>query len=183
MKTILFSLTMLLAAASLAAPKKSAYDILPGDKDAKYPTAVVWSSKNDAQLAAATEDCVLAAFVADRESADALLAKIGDAYHGDAIALTQIAAVSQWVMQPDPCFLLFWKDSPSDGRKIWVDALLSAAENSKDAYAKTFCLDQLRWCACKCPCVIRRIALIGVKAGDKGVKQMADMVLSEIEAL
>ena len=183
MKTILLSATVLLAAAaSVAAPKKDAYDIRPADKDAKYPTAVVWSAKNDAEIEAATADDVLAGFVSSREAADALLAKVGGAYLGDPVALTQIAAVSQWVMQPDPCFLAFWKPSRSAGRKVWVDALLSAAENSADAYTKTFCLDQVRWCGCKCPCVIRRVAMIGVRAGDKGVKQMSDIVMAELES-
>lgn len=181
MKTLLFSVTMLLAAAAIAAPKKNAYDIRPADKDAKYPTAVVWSAENDEKIVEATGEDVLAGFVADGASADALLAKIGSAYVGDPIVLTQISAVSQWVMQDDPCLLLFWKDKPSAGRKVWVKALLSAAENSKDSYVKTFCLDQLRWCACKCDCVMRRISLIGVKSGDKAVKQMADMVLAELE--
>ena len=182
MKTMLFSMTVLLAAVSLAAPKKNAYDIRPADKGAKYPTAVVWSAQNDAQIAAATEEDVLAGIVSSKESAMALLSKIGAAYVGDPIALTQIAAVSQYVMQSDPCCLLFWKPSPSAGRKVWVDALFTTAENSSDAYVKTFCLDQIRWCACKAPCAIRRVALIGIKSGDKAVKQMSDMVLAELEA-
>ena len=182
MKSFLFaSVVVLASAASLAAPKKSAYDILPRDKDEKYPTAVVWSAENDANLTAATDDAVLAGFVANDEAAAALLANVRGAYSSDPIALTQIAAVSQWVMQPDPCVLFFWKPSRSAGRKVWVKALLTLAETTSDNYVKTFCLDQLRWCACPCPCVVRRIALIGVKAGDRGVKEMSDMVLRELE--
>ncbi|MBO5751919.1 MAG: hypothetical protein J6R80_05910 [Kiritimatiellae bacterium] len=182
MKTIFFSMTVLLAAAALAAPKKSAYDIRPADRDAKYPTAVVWGATNDEKIAAATEESVLAEFVSSKEAAMALLSKIGTAYLGDPIALTQIAAVSQYVMQSDPCCLLFWKPSPSAGRKIWVDALLTTAETNGDEYVKTFCLDQVRWCACKAPCAIRRVALIGVKSGSKAVKQMSDMVVAELES-
>ena len=183
MKKMLFSATLILAAAvSVAAPKKDAYDIRPADKEAKYPTAVVWSAKNDDEIAAATTDEVLASFVANGAAADALLSKLRGAYLSDPVALTQIAAVSQWVMRPDPCWLCFWSPRPSAGRKVWIDALLRAAEGSSDTYIKTFCLDQIRWCGCKCPCVIRRVALIGVKAGDRGVKEMSDLVLSELEA-
>jgi len=182
MKKFLFaSVVAFAAAASLAAPKKDAYDIRPEDKDAKYPTAVVWSSQNDEAIAAATSDDVLAEFVDCDEAAAALLAKLRGAYATDPIAATQIAAVSQWVMAPDPCWLCFWKPSRSAGRKVWVKALLARAEGSGDMYIKTFCLDQLRWCAPNCPCVRKRIAEIGSKAGDKAVKDMADIVLKELE--
>jgi hypothetical protein len=182
MKNVLFaSLVAAVAAVSLAAPKKSAYDIRPSDKDAKYPTAVVWSAENDAAIAAATGDDVLAGFVEDDEAASALLAKVRGAYASDPIALTQIAAVSQWVMQSDPFWLFFWEPSRSDGRKVWVNALVAKAEGDGDGYVKTFCLDQLRWCAPNCPCVRRRIADIGSKSGDKAVKDMADLVLKELE--
>jgi len=183
LKSVAASAAMVLfAAVAVSAPKKDAYDIRPQDKDAKYPTAVVWSAKNDDELSAATADEVLAAFVASPDAARALLAKLRGAYLTDPVAATQIAAVSQWTMRQDPCWLCFWKPSPSAGRKIWVDALLETAEESPDAYVKTFCLDQVRWCGCKCPCVVRRVALIGVRAGDKGVKDMSDMVLSELES-
>ena len=181
MKNILFVFVASLAVASIAAPKKDAYDILPRDKDAKYPTAVVWSAKNDEALSVATDDAVLAGFVASDEAAAALLSNVRGAYLSDPLALTQIAAVSQWVMQPDPCVLLFWKPSRSAGRRVWVKALLTLAETTSDNYVKTFCLDQLRWCACPCPCVVRRVALIGVRAGDRGVKEMSDLVLRELE--
>ena len=169
------------AAVSLAAPKKSAYDILPRDKDAKYPTTVVWSAQNDEALAAATSDDVLAEFVDGDEAAAALLAKLRGAYATDPIVLTQIAAVSQWVMEPDPCWLCFWEPSRSAGRKVWVKALLARAEDAGDMYIKTFCLDQLRWCAPNCPCVRKRISGIGANAGDKGVKDMSEIVLKELE--
>ena len=182
MKSLLFaSVAVLSAAVSVAAPKKDAYDILPRDKDEKYPTTVVWSLQNDEAISAATADEVVAGFVANDESAAALLSSVRGAYSSDPLALTQIAAVSQWVMQPDPCALLFWKPSRSAGRRVWVNALLSLAETADDNYVKTFCLDQLRWCASPCPCVIRRVALIGVKAGDRGVKEMSDLVLRELE--
>ena len=175
------SVMVLFAAVSLySAPKKSAYDILPRDKDAKYPTAVVWSAKNDETLSAATADDVIAGFAASEDAASALLAKVKGAYASDPIVLTQVAAVSQWVMRPDPCWLFFWEPSPSSGRRVWVKALLSRAEKAGDDYIKTFCLDQLRWCAPNCPCVRIRISEIGSKSGSKAVKDMADIVLKEL---
>ena len=177
----LFATVVFFAALSFAAPKKSVYDIRPADKDAKYPTAVVWSAQNDEALAAATTEDVLAGFAESDEAAAALLGKVRGAYASDPIAITQVAAVSQWVMQEDPCWLFFWKPSRSAGRKVWVKALLSRAEGADDGYIKTFCLDQLRWCAPKCPCVKERIAAIGAKSGDKAVKDMADLVLKELE--
>ena len=177
----MFATAVFLAVVAVAAPKKFAYDIRPADKDAKYPTAVVWSAQNDEALAAATAEDVLAGFAASDEAAAALIGKVRGAYASDPVAVTQIAAVSQWVMQEDPCWLFFWKPSPSAGRKVWVKALLSRAEGADDGYIKTFCLDQLRWCAPKCPCVKERIAAIGAKSGDKAVKDMADLVLKELE--
>ena len=168
------------AVVSLAAPKKSAYDILPRDRDAKYPTTVVWSAQNDEALSAATAEDVIAGFAASDEAASALLAKVKGAYASDPIVLTQVGAVSQWVMRPDPCWLFFWEPSPSSGRKVWVKALLSLAEKTGDEYIKTFCLDQLRWCAPNCPCVRERISEIGSKSGSKAVKDMSDMVLKEL---
>ena len=179
-KTLFAFVALTVAAVSLAAPKKDAYDIRPEDKDAKYPTAVLWSAKNDAEIEAATSDDVLAAFVESDEAAAALLAKVRGAYSSDPLVLTQIAAVSQWVSQPDPCVLCFWKPSRSNGRKVWVNALLSLAEKSDDGYVKTFCLDQLRWCAPPCPCVLRRIVGVGVASGDKSVRDMSDLVIKEI---
>ena len=62
-----------------------------------------------------------------------------------------------------------------------MKALLLRAEKADDGYVKTFCLDQLRWCAPNCPCVRRRIGEIGSKSGDKAVGDMAELVLKELE--
>ena len=71
--------------------------------------------------------------------ADDLLAKIGTAYDGDPVALTQIAAVTQFVMCPK-C-----PDAPAR-RKLWTAALKRAKAASDDGYVKTFCNQQLRLC-------------------------------------
>ena len=59
------------------------------------------------------------------------------------------------------------------------DVILGLGLGSDD-YVKIFCLDQLRWCAPNCPCVIGRISEIGSKSGSKAVKDMSDIVLKEL---
>ena len=113
---------------------------------AKSPFAVGWSQAHDAEIKAATEEDVLAACVADAVSAAALLGKIKSAYESDPLVLTQIAAVTQWVMTEDPCFLFFWKPSPSVGRTVWAEALARKIAESKDDYIRTFCRQQLDLC-------------------------------------
>ena len=113
---------------------------------AKSPFAVGWSQAHDAEIKAATEEDVLAACVADAASAAALLGQIKPAYESDPLVLTQIAAVTQWVMTEDPCFLFFWKPSPSAGRKVWTEALARKIAESKDDYIRTFCRQQLDLC-------------------------------------
>ena len=113
---------------------------------ARTPFAVGWSQAHDAEIRAATEPEVLAACVADAASAAALLGQIKPAYESDPLALTQIAAVTQWVMTEDPCFLCFWKPSPSVGRKVWTEALVRKIAESRDDYVRTFCRQQLDLC-------------------------------------
>ena len=60
--------------------------------------------------------------------------------------LTQIAAVTQWVMLPEPNALCFWKPSPAAGRKVWVAALEEKIKATADDYIKTFCQQQLDLC-------------------------------------
>ena len=146
MKKLIFGLVM--AVAAVCASAKDQYDIRPDAAKADAaPTAVEWQNRNDAAIAAATADDVLAAFVADAAAADALLSKIGPAYDGDPLVLTQIAAVTQWVMLPEPCWLCFWKPSPSKGREVWNLALARKIAESKDDYIRTFCRQQLDLCA------------------------------------
>ena len=104
-----------------------------------YQMAYEWQRQNPDAVKKATEPKVLAAFVASDASADALLAKIGTAYDGDPIALTQIAAVTQLVMCPK-C-----SKAPA-GRQVWVAALQRARAATDDGYVRTFCDQQLRFC-------------------------------------
>ena len=113
---------------------------------AEKPLAATWSRENDAAIAAATKESVLAGFVSDAASADALLAQLKGAYETDPIVMTQIAAVTQWVMLPDPFFLFFWKAFPSSGRVVWREALERRISTAMDDYVRTFCTQQLELC-------------------------------------
>ena len=158
MKKLIFAMVMAVGAMAFAAETKSAekpkyvdpnkfadYGVAMRDS-ANSPFAVGWSQAHDAEIKAATEEDVLAVCVADAASAAALLGKIKPAYESDPLVLTQIAAVTQWVMTDDPCFLCFWKPSPSAGRKVWTEALARKIAESKDDYIRTFCRQQLDLC-------------------------------------
>ena len=110
--------------------------------------AVDWSKENDAKIAAATAEPVLAAFVADDAAADALLSRVGPAYASDPLVLTQVAAVTQYVMRPGSWWdwILFWEPSASSQRATWVSALERRAAMPGDAYVRTFCEQQLYLC-------------------------------------
>ena len=168
MKKLIFAMVMAVGAMAFAAETKPAEAAKPAEKQVerpkyvdpnpfadytlamkstdKDPLAVNWSKAHDAEIAVTTAEDVLAACVADAESASALLAKIKPAYESDPLTLIQIAAVTQWVMTPDPCFLFFWKPSPSAGRAIWSAALARKIAESKDDYIRTFCRQQLDLC-------------------------------------
>ena len=104
-----------------------------------YQMAYEWQRANLKLVEEATKPEVLSGFVKSPLAADALLAKIGTAYNGDPVVLTQIAAVTQLVMCPK-C-----PKAPAC-RKVWVAALERARAASDDGYVKTFCDQQLRLC-------------------------------------
>ena len=131
---------MMMAAALVAGcATKDAYDIRPDAKDDGVPTSVEWQNANDARLKSATTPETLAKFVASDAAADALLARIGPAYRGDPLVLTQIGCVTQLVMCPK-C------DKAPARRKLWIAALERARANATDDYVKTFCRQQLDLC-------------------------------------
>jgi len=144
-------LTMVLAvgAVAFAEEKKAAKYVDPNPyadygaamrSTAEFPFAVNWSHQHNAEIAQATSDAALKAVVADATSAAALLAKVKPAYESDPLVLTQIAAVTQWVMQKD-------KDgSRAAGRTIWVAALERTIREATDEYVRTFCRQQLQLC-------------------------------------
>ena len=151
----LLSLAILLLLVGCVAGKYGAFEpkgeLAPSNPDANagyeaamshkdgYQMAYEWQQKNAKGVADATKPEVLAAFVASDTAADALLAKIGTSYDGDPVALTQIAAVTQFVMLPN-C------PKAKAGREVWVAALERARTKTDDGYVRTFCDQQLRLC-------------------------------------
>ena len=146
MKKLLFAVTVVVAAMVFADPNPYADYGAAMKSDEKDMSAVDWSKKNDAELAEATSDEALAAVVADEASAKKLLAAIKPAYETCPIAAAKIAAVSQWVMLPDPWYCLFWDGEHEAGRKVWTAALFDAMKTADCKCVKRFCGDQLRWC-------------------------------------
>lgn len=176
MKKLLFAFTLALA---LVAGAKDQYDIRPSETAEKAPTAAEWQQANRDALAAATAPEKLAAFVATPEAAEALLAKVKPAYATEPMDAMRVAAVTQYVMSlKGGAWWQFWAPSMPAGRRVWIGALLKAAEDAKDAYVCEFCLDQLRWCGCKCQ--VPAIAAIGAKSSDKGVKDVAAIAVKEL---
>ena len=116
------------------------------------PNAVEWQDDNRDLIAAATAEDVLADLVKDELSATRLLAQLRGAYSSSPRALTQIAAVTAWVMGEEPCCLCFWKPSPAAGRKVWVAALEKKLRLADDDYAKTVCRQQLERCGYEGDC-------------------------------
>ncbi len=163
MNRFLFALA--LCALTLSPAFASVYDDDLTYTDAlKAPTAAVWQEEQASAIASATAPEALEKVLASRTALEALLASVGEAYAGDPIKLTQIAAISQYVMRPG-C-----NKAPAQ-RKAWSDALLQAAqqatagygegffrglgrklgmvETPENGYAAVFLLDQLRWCGRK----------------------------------
>ena len=106
------------------------------DQAKKTLTAVEWQNENDKALGAAVADAELDKAVASSAAADALLAGVTGAYDTDPFLATKIAAVTSRTMEP----------GRTAARRIWADALLKAATESKDGYRTAFFLEQLRWC-------------------------------------
>ena len=84
--------------------------------------------------------------MAGEATAVALLAQIKGAYASDPLVLTQIAAVTQWVMLPDPWYCLLWDGPHAAGRKVWTAALQKTIDGSGDEYVRIFCRQQLDLC-------------------------------------
>ena len=145
MKKILFLAMVGVSAAVMGADNLPDYS-KSAAKSAKHVSAADWQQKNAAVIAAATDEAVLAAFVEDAASAKALLDKLEGAYRSDPIVMTQVAAVTHWVMSSEPFFLWFWEPSPAAGRKVWVAALKAKIDTTRDEYVRTFCRQQLDLC-------------------------------------
>lgn len=149
MKKVVFAMVLAAGAVALAAEQKESKYVDPNQyanysagmqSTTEFPLAVNWSKAHDAEIAQATSEAALKAAVADAASADALLAKVKPAYETEPLVLTQIAAVTQWVMQKG-C-----GGSRASARAIWVAALERAIRGAVDEYIRIFCRQQLDLC-------------------------------------
>ena len=147
MKNVIVAVALVAGTLAFAADPNPFADYGAGMRSTEEnPLAVNWSQAHDAEIAAATADEVLAAIVAGAESADAVLDKVRPAYESDPLLLTQIAAVTQWVMLPDPWYCLFWNGPHAAGRAVWIEALTRKIATAKDDYVRIFCRQQLDLC-------------------------------------
>jgi len=154
MKKILI-LTVLLGAGAVAFAEETKYvdpnpfaDYGPATQSTEEnPLAVNWSRTHDAAIAALTTDEALAAIVADAASAEALLRKVRGAYETDPLVMVQVAAVTQWVMLPDPWYRIWpWRGVHGAGRAVWIDALTKTRDGARAIYIRIFCNQQLELC-------------------------------------
>ena len=129
MKKILMMMALVALAAMGADPNPYADYGKAMASQTGNPMAVEWQNANDKAIAEATKPEALAAYVADEAAAQALCAKVAKGpYLADALDLTVVAAVSQYVVAPEEgCpflrMLAFWKQSRCSARKIWTNAL------------------------------------------------------------
>ena len=110
-----------------------------------FPLTVNWQDAHKAEIAAATSPETLLRLLR-KNNGKGLLDELRAPYHTDPIVMQQIAAMSQFVMDP--------ARNTSELRTRWTKALIAKINtgwslNFKDtaAYHALFCLDQLRWCA------------------------------------
>lgn len=146
------------------------------------PMAVEWQKTNAAALEKAVAADVLAGFVESEEAALALLKQVKPDYATDPMVAEQIAAVSQYVMTDgEDSWWEFWNWFGDSARKIWTKALLKSAAEAKDAYCKSYYLDQLRWCAY--PCQAKCVRAVGKKSQSREVCQFAAMIARELDGV
>ncbi len=185
MKTMTLALvaaTVLVAsAASAADPNPYAGYKAAMTSPTNNPFAAVWQQANRAQLDAAVAEERLAAFVATDEAARALLTKIRPDWQTDVVVAEQIAAVTQWVMRPEPPWYALFTPSPCAERCRWTRALVATALASKEPSVRMFCLDQLRWCGYGCPAFIGKVRAIGTDS-TRAVRDFAEWVIRELES-
>ena len=152
----------------------------PGD-----PMAVEWQKAHETEIAAATTPKALAAHLWEAKDADALLAKLKGAYDTDPLVMTEIGAVTQYVMEfsigrtVDCQKRCGTPGAAPCRRRIWLTALLKAFRATKDEYLQTFVLDQMRWCACKCHAP--KIRALADAAASAHVKEYIDWTASEAD--
>lgn len=100
-------------------------------------SAAGWALANKEPLAAMTPESFQPLFQQGEAALQALFAGFQPEGKSDPIVITRIGAVTQYVADPK---------TPVAQRKLYADALLSAAEKASNKESICFFLDQLRWC-------------------------------------
>ena len=114
---------------------------------AAFPLTVNWQDAHKAEIAAATSPEALLRLLR-KDNGHGLLNELRAPYHTDPIVMQQIAAMTQFVMDP--------ATNAPELRVNWTKTLIAKIHAAKayisssqtcSAYHALFCLDQLRWCA------------------------------------
>lgn len=136
------------------------------------PSATEWQNAHAKDIALATSTDELAKTAGDDPLLSALLAETKDAYATDPLVATRIAAITQLAMCPRCA-------KAQELRFRWTKALLEAARDANDPYAKIFLLEQLRWCAFKAQAGCVRE--IGKASRCPRVAEFAELVAKGLE--
>ena len=107
------------------------------DEPGAAPLCTRWHAAHRDEVASATAEAALAAFVASPEAARGLLARAKGGYQTDPLDAIRIASVTQYVMA---------SPSRAAARRLWTEALMAAGEAAKDESLVLFLVDQFRWC-------------------------------------
>lgn len=114
---------------------------------AEFPLTVNWQDAHKGEIAAATSPETLLRLLR-YDNGKGLLNELRFPYHTDPIVMQQIAAMTQFVMDPGT-------PDAADLRGRWIGTLIAKIYETRTftlmegaaAYHALFCLDQLRWCA------------------------------------
>ncbi len=99
-------------------------------------SAAQWAVQQKDALSTITETSLADTLKQGAPALEKLLAEVKTGGVSDPVALTRIAALTQYVMRP----------AGTAARKGYTDALLTAAQRATEADVTCFFLDQLRWC-------------------------------------
>ena len=123
----------------------------------EFPLTVNWQDAHKGEIAAATSPETLLRLLR-KDNGKGLLNELRGPYCTDPIVMQQIAALTQFVMDParNTSERTLLATNAPDLRARWTETLIArihAAEvyissyQTCSAYHALFCLDQLRWCA------------------------------------
>ena len=99
-------------------------------------SAAQWAVQQKDALSTITETSLADTLKQGAPALEKLLAEVKTGGVSDPVALSRIAALTQYVMRPEG----------TGARKAYTDALLTAAQRATEADVTCFFLDQLRWC-------------------------------------